>query len=59
MEPNMNNDPNDMFEETVDDIVLNTLIHNCFTSQKKCGLWPCYNKHSSKSKSPYGQTFQD
>jgi hypothetical protein len=23
-----------MFEETVDDVVLNMLIHNCFTSQK-------------------------
>jgi hypothetical protein len=29
MELNMNNDPNDMF-----DIVMNTLIHNRFTSQK-------------------------
>jgi hypothetical protein len=34
MELNMNNDPNDMFEETVDDVVLNTLIHYCFASQK-------------------------
>jgi hypothetical protein len=25
---------NDMFEKNVDDVVLNMLIHNCFTSQK-------------------------
>lgn len=55
MELNMNNDPNDMFEETIDNIVLNTFNTKLFYLTKKVdydhvisNIAPSQNHHPVK-----------